>query len=31
VRKCLSPLGYDFEQLDLWRAEILRHFRNGTA
>jgi alkanesulfonate monooxygenase SsuD/methylene tetrahydromethanopterin reductase-like flavin-dependent oxidoreductase (luciferase family) len=25
----LSPRGYDLEQLDLWRAEILRHFRSG--
>jgi alkanesulfonate monooxygenase SsuD/methylene tetrahydromethanopterin reductase-like flavin-dependent oxidoreductase (luciferase family) len=25
----LSPLGDDREQLDLWEAEILRHFRNG--
>ncbi|HEX3860344.1 MAG TPA: TIGR03619 family F420-dependent LLM class oxidoreductase [Stellaceae bacterium] len=23
----LSPLDYDLEQLDLWEAEILRHFR----
>jgi alkanesulfonate monooxygenase SsuD/methylene tetrahydromethanopterin reductase-like flavin-dependent oxidoreductase (luciferase family) len=24
----LSPLGFDIEQLDLWEAELLRHFRN---
>jgi hypothetical protein len=23
----LSPLDYDLDQLDLWEAEILRHFR----
>jgi hypothetical protein len=24
----LSPLDYDVEQLDLWEAEIIRHFRS---
>jgi alkanesulfonate monooxygenase SsuD/methylene tetrahydromethanopterin reductase-like flavin-dependent oxidoreductase (luciferase family) len=27
----LSPLGYELEQLDLWEAEILRHFRQVTS
>lgn len=25
----LSPLDHDLEQLDLWEAEVLRHFRAG--